>query len=466
MKRFIFIAVFINLFIFSFINNSKANLGDEMNKFWKNLGNSSNSNGAYINQSAGYYTGGSINMRSQVIQQRPTNVQMPKITAGCGGIDMFTGSFSHINLDQFVAQLKAIGSNAVGYAFQIGLETLSPMIASTMSKLQETIDIINGININSCESAKLLVDGIAGKGISMKESTCAQMALLTGSATDADAAKTRCKSLNAQRQEDDKQSDNKKLMNINFTWQALKTDGYIDSLGKETAEAFMSMIGTIIYRENTDPSFIPPTIFDENYSNALLNGGVVKIKSCDEPIRCLNPTEKEITIVDTIAYKPRIQSLLESMQNKIIATANGNDEILSEAEKLLIGQVPIPILRIMVNSATNGSPIGIDTLSEIVARKLLNNFFTNISATLKQQLITLQFSNNNEEALKILSDNINTINSHLNNSRKLIDDDFRQVQDIIEINRRLDAEFASQYSGHIKAVLDFSNSISNNGGNH
>lgn len=455
--------LYLVLFLLICVNIANADLSGEMNKFWNNLGGSSNSNSAYMNQSAGYYTGGSFNARSQIMQQRPLNVQIPKITSGCGGIDMFTGSFSHINLDQFVAQMKAIGSNAIGYAFQIGLEGLSPMIASTMSKLQETIDMINGININSCESAKLLVDGVAGRGISLKESTCAQMALISGSASDADAAKTRCKSSTAQVAEDNKQNDEEKVININYTWQALKVDGYVDILGRETAEAFMSMVGTIIFKNDLKPQFVKPMIFNENHTKALIDGGNIKIYKCDETDKCLNLAESEINISGDMAYKIKIKNLLQSIQDKIINTANGGNETLSDAEKVLIGQVSFPLLRIMVNIATGQSSISVDVLSEIISRKLLNAFFSNISSSLRSQLVSLKLKNNNEGALNILITNIAEINKYLENDKNNIDKDFKQVQDIIEINRQIDAEFATQFSGRVKLVLDFGNSLSNVG---
>ncbi len=456
-------ALYVLVIKFFIANIARADLANDMNKFWNNLGGSSNGNSAYAGQSAGYYTGGSLNARAPVIQQRPVNIQMPKITAGCGGIDMFTGSFSHINLDQFVAQMKAIGANAVGYAFQIGLETLSPMIASTMSKLQEVVDQINSININSCESAKLLVDGVAGRGITAKESMCAQMALITGSASDADAAKSRCKSSSSQIAENNKLNDYQKFTDINFTWQALKKDGYVESLGKETAEAFMSMVGTIIYKNNLDPEFIAATIFDEDYTKALINGGSIKVKKCDETSKCLNISESEITISNDVAYKPRIKALLQSMQDKIRDSANGNNGVLTDSEKALIGQTSIPVLRIMVNSATGTSPINIDTLSELVARRLLNEFFESISSSIRQQILALKFKNNNEDALNTLTNNIDIINTYLDKNRTKLNADFKQLQEIIGINEKIDARLASQYSGRIKSVLDFSNSLSNGG---
>lgn len=454
--------IIILLFFVFYTNNVKADLSNDMNKFFNNLGGSTNSNSAYVNQSAGYYTGGSFNARVPVVQQRPFNAQPPKITAGCGGIDMFTGSFSHINLDPFVAQMKAIGSNAVGYAFQIGLETLSPVIASTISKLQEIIDQINSININSCESAKLLVDGISGRNITAKESMCAQMALISGSASDADAAKSRCKSPASQVAENNKLNDEQKFTDINFTWQALKKDGYITSLGEETAEAFMSMVGTVINKNNADPDFIAPIVFDENYTKALINGGNIKIKKCDEINKCLNLTDKEITISEDVAYKTKIKSLLQSMQDKIRDSENSNNT-LTDSEKALIGQTSIPILRIMINNAIEQGSVNNDLLAEIVSRRILNQFFDNISSTIRQQLTSLQFKNNNKETINILSKNIDLINEYLDKDRKKISEEFNQLQQIIEMNQKIDAELASQFSGRIKSVLDFGNQLSNGG---
>lgn len=452
------------LFVFLTIKYAMGNLSDDMNKFWNKLGGTSNSNSAYASQSAGYYTGGSINARVPVIQERPFNIQAPKITAGCGGIDMFTGSFSHINLDRFVEQAKAIASNAVGYAFQLGLETLSPKIANVMERLQEVIDQINSININSCESAKLLVDGVAGKSITVKESMCAQMALISGSASDADAAKGRCKSQASQVAENNKMDDEQKFTNINFTWQALKKDGYVNSLGQETSEAFMSMVGTIIYRDNTDPQFITPTIFNAENTSALINGGSIRIKKCDNTNDCLSLTEQEVSISNNTAFKPKIRPLLQSMQDKIRNSANnGANDNLTDAEKSLIGQTSIPILRIMINTATGQSPIDIETLSELVARQILNEFFSGISSSIRQQLVSLELKNNNKDALDILAKNMDLINEYLKLDREKLMADFKQLQEIIDINEKIDRQLASQYSEHIKAVLDFSNSLANGG---
>lgn len=144
-------------------------VASSMEDFWQDMGGSySNSTdaGGYQLQGAGYYTGGSFVARSKVVNVNPVSITPPGIRAGCGGIDIYTGAFSHINTDQFIALMKAIPSNALGFAFQLALETLSPAIKGTVDQLQAIIDKINNANLNSCDLAQGLVGGgmaLAGK---------------------------------------------------------------------------------------------------------------------------------------------------------------------------------------------------------------------------------------------------------------------------------------------------------------
>jgi conjugative transfer pilus assembly protein TraH len=93
----------------------------------------------------------------------PANLQLPKVTAGCGGIDMFTGSFSFINSDQFVAMAKAVANNAIGFAFHLAIQAISPQIDKVMGDLEKAVQDLNQFNISSCEAASALVGGIAGE---------------------------------------------------------------------------------------------------------------------------------------------------------------------------------------------------------------------------------------------------------------------------------------------------------------
>jgi conjugative transfer pilus assembly protein TraH len=146
----IFIYVISFLYFIKVENSYAKSVGESMGDFWNDIGGSfSNSSeaGGYQLQGAGYYTGGSFTARSKVVSVNPVNITPPGIRAGCGGIDIYTGSFSHINTDQFIALLKAIPSNAIGFAFQLALETMSPSIKGTLDQLQSIIDRINNITL-------------------------------------------------------------------------------------------------------------------------------------------------------------------------------------------------------------------------------------------------------------------------------------------------------------------------------
>lgn len=455
MKKNIFIVVFV-----LFSNSANADLNDEMNNFWNDLGGSSNSNSAYTSQSAGYYTGGSLNARAPVIQQQPFQVRAPSITAGCGGIDMFTGSFSHINLDQFVAQLKAIGSNSVGYAFQLALETLSPMISSVTNKLQAITDTINGFNINSCETAKFLVDGVRNKVVTAMESSCVLKAVEDGTVSDTDAGKVYCQSLSNQIRENEKLSDEEKNANINFTWQALKKNNYVSILGVETAQAFMSMVGTIIFDKKGVGNFIKPKGINTAFLTAFTNGGIIESYKCDESTVCLNLSDTNISISSSEAYNPRILSLLDSIGTKLKDT--NNSQSLSESELNLIFSSSLPILRIMVNSVTNKSLLKNSDIAEIVSRDMVNKFLQDIANLMKTEVISLKTVNNNTDAVNLIEANIKEFQEFLKNNKNDIKSDIDSYLRIVEANQRLDQEMSSKVASHIKSVLDYSSELENN----
>jgi conjugative transfer pilus assembly protein TraH len=75
-------------------------------------------------------------------------VQLPGAKAGCGGIDLFAGSFSYISADQFMAMIKNIGNNALGYAFKLAIDAVDPMIGNVLDKLREASEAMNSMNIN------------------------------------------------------------------------------------------------------------------------------------------------------------------------------------------------------------------------------------------------------------------------------------------------------------------------------
>ncbi|MFW6098727.1 MAG: conjugal transfer protein TraH, partial [bacterium] len=109
-------------------------------------------------QTMNLYTGGSLFMRMPHKTYNLATVTPPSWNAGCGGIDLFMGGFSFINKEQFVAMLRNIGSNALGYGFKLAIQNLCPTCDNVMQALQATAQQINRQNIDSCETAKGIVN--------------------------------------------------------------------------------------------------------------------------------------------------------------------------------------------------------------------------------------------------------------------------------------------------------------------
>ena len=114
---------------------------------------------AYIKaQSRGFAVGGRLSIRARNEILQPFSFKGATFKAGCGGIDIFAGSFSWINAEQFTRTLRAIGQNAVGYAFNLGLEVVCPTCAAQLNKLQHFMNQINKMSTDSCTAAKALVN--------------------------------------------------------------------------------------------------------------------------------------------------------------------------------------------------------------------------------------------------------------------------------------------------------------------
>jgi conjugative transfer pilus assembly protein TraH len=96
----------------------RADLQGEMNQFFDSLANTTDPT---VTSTArrGVIAGGGAQFRNRIVDTNLVTFTPPSFQGGCGGVDLFGGSFSYVSGDQIVPLLKAIASNAVGYAFQI-----------------------------------------------------------------------------------------------------------------------------------------------------------------------------------------------------------------------------------------------------------------------------------------------------------------------------------------------------------
>ena len=119
--------------------------------------------GAFRGQTYNTYTGGSIFLRSPNKVYQLATIQFPYVKAGCGGIDVFGGSFSHLSAAEFKNMLKSITAALPGVAFQLALSAVTPLLGQKAEWAKSLETFITNARINSCETATALVRGAANQ---------------------------------------------------------------------------------------------------------------------------------------------------------------------------------------------------------------------------------------------------------------------------------------------------------------
>ena len=171
-----------------------GDLNAEVNNMFNSLGAIGNytAPGAFRGQTFNTYTGGSLFMRAPNKVYQLAAIQFPSARAGCGGIDVFGGSFSHISAAEFKNMLRNITAALPGIAFQLALESVSPLLGGLTKWAKGLETWINNARINSCETAKAIVSTAAEAAGFSSQEACSDLAIEMGLETDRDAARRRC----------------------------------------------------------------------------------------------------------------------------------------------------------------------------------------------------------------------------------------------------------------------------------
>ena len=466
------IAVFLLALSIPFTANA-SDIGSSMSEFWNDMGGASNSTsgGSYEGQAAGYYSLGNVFARNKIKNKNLISLQMPSHRAGCGGIDMFAGSFSYINADEMINLFNAIASNAGAFAFKLGLETLSPQIAEQISELQRIMQQMNEFQINSCEQAASLVGGIWPKHDEASKSICTAIGNRRGLFSDAAAAKHGCtaggrraSTLNSQ----DGEFYNVKVTNINMAWKAIKDSGILgtgSSFDTELAEIFMTLSGTVIVTAASDDDSqgeyraISGKAASGQILSALLDGGTINTISCDEPDECLYPTidAKVVTIASDRAFHEKVKNILEGLAQKISDEAGGNtSSVISQEERALLNMTSIPIYKALnVSAAYSGSAaiFELNAYSEIIATDLLFQYLNRIMKDVEAASSSRKFGN--EEDLAKFKDSIKSVRQELSQKEHKKDRSVSTLLNLINRTAMIEQLLASKLSSNMSDSLQW-----------
>lgn len=138
-----------------------AQMAPKMDALFDSMSNVT-SPGIVEGQTRGVLTGGAIQARFGTAGIQIAGFSPPSISAGCGGIDAWGGSFSFVNKEQFTNFARKVAANAAGYMFKLALQSMCSACENTMSGVQSTVETVNRYFQNSCETAQLLSDKSGG----------------------------------------------------------------------------------------------------------------------------------------------------------------------------------------------------------------------------------------------------------------------------------------------------------------
>lgn len=438
-----------------------ADVGSSMEAFWDGVG-ASNFTGptAFEGQSAGYYTGGNIFMRTRTVNTNLASVNLPSWRAGCGGIDMFAGSFSFINSDQLVALMRSIGTNAVGYAFKLALETISPMIAEQIGNLQDMVQRVNDASINSCETAKGIVGGLWPETDTASKMICEDLGNAEGIFTDRAAARHGCGAGGRRKATLDQAPASIREQiphDTNIAWQAIRKNPLFaddDSL----AELALNLSGTVVVKAPNGDSDEPVFVYhaqkggDADLIKTLLSGGTLTLNVCLDKDKCLDiDTAGTLDIPAKASFAGRVERLLVDIQDKI-----GTDGALTREELALLNATEIPIYKLInVLTAYRGGIAGLELpqYADLIALDILYRYLTNLLGEIEKSSGALTLASTT--MVRDWKREISEARRALRDRSREVSERFNKLITLVDSVRTLENQLLGGLSGGIRGNLAF-----------
>lgn len=368
------------------VHVAHANIDNDLTNFFNSIGGSSNVTGAsaFQGQTQNVATGGGLYARLPQRSYNLANVQLPAAKAGCGGIDLFAGSFSYINAENFAAMIRNIGNNALGYAFQLAIDAVDPMIGNVLNKMREAAETMNNMNIGSCEAGQALVNGIVGKANLAAQQGCASLSAYLNLSNDRFSGLGKCSDPIERRSVAEAARSNESVKNtaplniVSGNLMARVLDKAYPWMSDSEKKLLISLTGTMII-DNTDPADatkarirrVPPSITSEQDIVAGIQGtgGTsdtvrVPLLSCIDPdsVTCAEPTPTSIKSLKYMVDQrlTQYQALMEAGETNW--TAARKTEMIN-----FVNIATVPVLK-MLKAEVTGHEVGLrSTYIDLIA---------------------------------------------------------------------------------------------------
>jgi conjugative transfer pilus assembly protein TraH len=419
----------------------RADIGGDLTKFFSESAVVTRPS-ATTDQSAGYYSGGGITIRNRVRNTQLATINLPDFKAGCGGIDIYMGGFSHIDAAALVNMLKNIGSAAKGYAFKLAMKTVAPMLETVLEDLNDLATKINQANINSCEVATTLLDGVWPRKDLAERHACTSSQTDVGDQKSWNSAREKCG-----RTGDKAKGKNILVGNFNIAWEVIKKNSYLEN-NKELAQLCMTITGTIISRQIGEKREVKTwlgKVADDDLIKALFEGGDVEIYACSDKNECLDIQKRKLNVEASAAFHAKIHNLLESITSKAVGDNDAPD--FTEEERKFIEKVRLPIYKMInVFAAKKRADFDFRDFTEIIAIDYIHQYILELLDLVLEESANLRNAQVSDDDLNRFINQIQNAKKAINAKRMTAYEQMNQMLLIIERARIEEKEVENAFN--------------------
>jgi conjugative transfer pilus assembly protein TraH len=440
-----------------------ANAGDNgMQQLFDDMGAFGNVTGpgAYRAQGMNIVTGGNLFMRVPQRNVNPVGVTLPSLKMGCGGIDLYAGSFSFISKSELVSMMKNIGSSAVSYAFKLALDSISPQINKTLTELQQTAQELNGMNINSCEAGEALARGARGDWQRTSQYFAKVTAPITGLFSDHSEAREAVQGdntkVNAAIAAVTDPATKEQVQPGNIAWRSLSK---LSGLDVDDKQILMALSGTTVI--SSDQPADQPPIYKEPKAITIRQfirgneNGKLPVYTCVDgvgPDSCLVLGDGELAVTP---YAQKVEAKLVAIADKF----KTNTKLLPE-EVAFINVTGLPVYKALAVS-TAAPNVGLDVIwigkyADLIAAEYAYQYIIQATHQIKQA-----YSQSSSNAPALAQDDMKTMAANVDRLRADAREEVRLAyakvesvnkiaDEIVYMERNLIASLPANLAGNLR----------------
>ena len=370
--------------------------------------------------------------------------------------------------------LRNIGSNALGYGFKLAIQNLCPTCDNVMQALQATAQAMNRLNVDSCETAKGVMQAALPDSWAKDKINSAKMFGVDGNYfSDVSDAWTNVASSLTKTNEQvnkaaaDKPEIKESLPVGNVTWNALKK---LDGLSDEYKMLIMSMIGTTIFQADNEKAPIIITR-KEITVQALIGGNEVDadgqpmgkidlpIWRCSDMTDCLTVTESTL---QTDSFRAMIRAKMYTITDAI---ATRSPYTNAPAIMQFLNTTDIPVYKLLaVATSLNNSTLAdnlVNRYQELIAAKYAEVYIQRAVLDLRSAIskYSAQASSSTSEVLEKMKPQLETLQQE---ARQVMLTAYTQTVSTYNIAQEvayMERAMTANLSGTLRSSLAFGKSL-------